>query len=327
MTMQQGGAVARGFIATVLAGMAAVAAAQQAGYPVKPVRVIVPFAPGGTTDTAWRIVGPRLADALGQQVVIDNRPGAGSTLGAALLGQSPADGHTLLGTANVHALSASVYKVAYHPVNDFAPIAQMAEQCAVLVVHPSLPVRSPREFIALAKSRPGEIDFATTGVGTGQHMFMALLISMTGTRLNHVPYRGVAQSVPDLIAGRVQVKIAGVSILIPHVRNGRLRAVAVSSARRSQFLPEVPTLDEGGVKGYEATLREGVFARSGTPAEVVARLEREIMKIVAAADVQKSLLAAGGEPNYASAAQWGAHVAAEYAKWTRLVKEIGIKVE
>ena len=315
-------------LGVVLIGIAAAAYGQTGSYPVKPIRLIIPFGTGGATDTAFRIIAPKLGEALGQQVVIDNRPGAGSTIGAALVANAPADGYTLLGTSNVHVLSAAVYKgLSYHPVNDFEAVAQLAESCTVQVVHPSLPARSVKELIALAKARPGKIDFATAGVGTGQHMHMALFMAMTGAELTHVPYKGSGQSVPDLIAGRVQVMMGATSILVPHVHAGRLRALAVSSARRSQFIPAVPTLDESGVKGYEATLRDGLLARKGVPAEIVARLERELQKIMSAPDVQKVILSVGSEPAYGSSQQFGALLKSEHETWTRVVQKIGIKVE
>lgn len=314
--------------AAVIAALAGSALAQTGAYPQKPIRVIVPFAPGGTSDAVWRIVAPKLSEMIGQPVLIDNRPGAGSTLGARLLMNTPADGYTFLGTANVHVLSSNVYQgLPYHPTNDFAPIAQLAEVCTILVVHPSLPVTTTKELIALAKTNPNKVDFATTGVGTGQHMFMMLLMSMTGMQLHHVPYKGVAQSLPDLVAGRVQVKMAGASILLPYVNDKRVRAIAVSSAQRSQFLPNVPSLNESGVKGYEASLREGAIAKKGTPPEVIAKLSSELLKVMRSPDVQKSILAGGSEPNYLPPDKWSALLNAENEKWSKLVKELGIKVE
>jgi tripartite-type tricarboxylate transporter receptor subunit TctC len=308
--------------------LAAPSFAQVATYPTKSIRLIVPFGVGGSSDNAWRIVAPKLAEALGQQVIIDNRAGAGGTIGAALALTPPADGYTLLGTANVHALSGNLYKgLSYHPVNDFEPIAQFAESCTVLVVHPSLPVWSTKELIALAKTKPGKIDFSSAGVGTGQHMFMMLFMSMTGIEMTHVPYKSTNIMIPDLIAGRVQANMSATSITVPHVSTGRLRALAVSSARRSQFIPDVPTLAESGVKGYEAALQEGVLARKGVPAEVVSRLESELRKIMNQPDVQKQLLATGSEPAFGTAAQWGAVLKSDYDKWGKLIQKAGIKVE
>ncbi len=302
--------------------------AQAQTYPAKPIRLIIPFGVGGSSDNTWRIVAPKLSEALGQQVVIDNRAGAGSTIGAALVASAPPDGYTLLGTANVHALSGALYKgLSYHPVNDFDAVARLAELATVLVVHPSLPVKSVRELIALAKSKPGRIDYCSAGVGTGQHMFMTLFMSMAAIEMTHVPYKSTNTMLPDLIAGRVQANISATSISVPHVTSGRLRALAVTSARRSQFIPEVPTLNEAGVSGYEAALQEGLLARKGVPAEIISRLERELKRISNLPDVQKSLLASGSEPAFAAADQFNAILKGDFEKWSRLIQQVGIKVD
>jgi len=321
----------RAGLTTLLAGapcMGMVQVAHAQSYPTKPIRLIIPFGVGGSSDTTWRIVGPKLSEALGQQVVIDNRAGAGSTIGAALAASAPADGYTLLGTANVHALSGALYKgLSYHPVNDFDAVARMAELATVLVVHPALPVSSTRELIALAKSRPGKIDFGSAGVGTGQHMFMTLFMSMAGIDMTHIPYKGTNIMLPDLLAGRVQANVSATSISVPHVNTGRLRALAVTSAKRSRFIPDAPTLDEAGVKGYEAALHEGLLARKGVPPDIIARLERELKRISSQPDVQKSLLASGSEPVFGSSEQFNAILKSDFDKWSKLIQKVGIKVE
>lgn len=314
-------------------GLLAIGAASQVhsqtqGYPNKPIRMIIPWAPGGTSDTPWRILSPKLADALGQPLVIENRPGAASTIGAAVVASARPDGYTLLGTSNVHVLSASVYKnLPYHAINDFVPIAQIAQTCSVLVVHPSLPVHSAREFVAYAKANPGKIDFASTGSGSGQHLFMALFASMTGITLNHVPYKSVGQSISELIAGQVKANVPGVSIVSQHVRDGRLRALAVTCTKRSRFLPEVPTIDEAAAAGFDATLREGMMAPKGTPAEIVSRLEAALKKVMELAEIQKSILATTNEPIFGTSEEFSAVLRADSAKWQKLVKEIGVRVD
>jgi len=248
-------------------------------YPSKAIRLIVPFAHGGSTDTPWRILAPRLSEELGQQVVIDNRPAAGSTVGAAIVAKAPADGYTLLGTTRSHVISGALYKgLPYDALADFAAIGQIADTCSVLVVHPSLPVKTVAQLIALAKSRPGAIDYATSGSGTSQHLSYVLFTSLAGIDMNHVPYKGSSQQIPDLIAGRVPTAIVGVSVLLPHITAGRLRALGVSSSKRSQFLPEVPTIEEAGLKGYLSTLPAGMLGPRGLPPEIVQRLESELRK-------------------------------------------------
>src|SRR3972149_5606563 len=229
----------------VLAGQA-----QAQNYPARPVRMIVPFSPGGAADVPGRMLMQKLTEALGQQVVVDNRPGAGGTLGAGLAAKAAGDGYTLLMISNTHVISASLYKkLPYDSLNDFAPVLQFGDAPNVLVVHPALPVKSVRELVALAKAKPGSIDFASSGNGRSRHLFAALFTSLAGVKMTHIPYKGSAQATTDLLAGQVTVSFPGIAGMIQHIRNGRLRALAVTSAKRSPQMPDVPSIAEAGVKG------------------------------------------------------------------------------
>ena len=297
-------------------------------YPNKPIRMVVPWAAGGTSDTVWRIVGPKLSEALGQPVILENRPGAASTIGAAIVASAKPDGYTLLATSNVHVLSAHLYKaLPYHAVDDFVPVAQIAQTCSVLVAHPTLPVKTAREFVAYAKANPGKIDYSSTGNGSGQHLFMSQIAATTGITLNHVPYKNVGQAIAELVGGQVKASVPGVSIVSQHVRDGRLRALAVTCAKPSRFLPDVPTLDATIAPGYDATLREGLMAPKGMPADLVSRIEGELRKILEGADTQKSILGTTSEPIFTGAEEFGRTLRADYAKWQKLVKDIGVQAE
>ncbi|HWP87809.1 MAG TPA: tripartite tricarboxylate transporter substrate binding protein, partial [Burkholderiales bacterium] len=248
-------------------------------YPVRPVRMIVPFSPGGATDVPARILAQRLSEAFGHQIVIDNRPGAGGVLGADAVAKAPPDGYTLLLTATTHVISASLYqKLPYDAIRDFAPVMLIGSGPNVLTVHPSLPAKNVRELIALAKARPGKIDYASSGNGSSQHLFGALFMSLADIRMMHIPYKGSAPATTDLIAGQVSVGFPGIALVLPHTKAGRLRALAVTSAERSKAMPDVPSIAEAGVPGYAATLWLGLLAPKGTPPQIVQKLFDEIAK-------------------------------------------------
>ena len=296
-------------------------------YPSRPIRMIVPFSPGGATDVPARIVAQRLSEALGQQVVIDNRPGAGSMLGAEVVAKTNPDGYTLLLTATTHVISASLYKkVPYDAVRDFAPVMLVGSGPNVLAIHPSLPAKSVRELIALAKAQPNKIDYASSGNGSAQHLFGALFLSMANIRMTHIPYKGSAPATTDLISGQVSVGFPGIALALPHTKAGRLRSLAVTSEKRSKAMPDVPSLAEAGVPGYAATLWSGLLAPKGTPPEVIQRLHDEIAKILRQPDVENTFLATGTDVTITTPDQFGQFLKAEYDKWANVVKAVDAQV-
>jgi tripartite-type tricarboxylate transporter receptor subunit TctC len=308
----------------VLAGATLQAQAQDA-YPSKPIRMIVPWGAGGTSDTPWRIVGPRISEILGQPVVIENRPGAGSTIGAAMVAAAKPDGYTIMGTSNVHVISAHLYKdLTYHALNDFIFVGQIAKTCSALVVHPSVPASTAQEFIAYAKANPGKIDFGSTGNGSGQHLFMSLFASMAGITLNHVPYKNVSQAVAELLAGQIKAQMPGLSLVLPHIKDGRLKGLGVTCAKRSPFMSELPALGEKAAPGFDATLREGLMVPKGVPPEIVRKLEDALRQAMQLPEVQKSIAGTFNEPVFAGPAEFSADLRAEYAKWGKVVKDLGL---
>jgi tripartite-type tricarboxylate transporter receptor subunit TctC len=310
----------------VLALAASAAAAQS--YPSRPVRIVVPLSPGGFSDTPARILAPRLSEQFGRQFFVENKPGAGGTIGADFVAKSPPDGHTLLVTGTPHVISAHLYKkLPYDALKDFTPIALIASGPYALVVNPQkVAVSSVRELIAAAKAQPGKIDFASSGNGSAQHLVGALFNSMAGIDLNHVPYKGSGPAMQDLIAGQVGVSFAGVPNVLGHVRSGRLRALGVTGARRWSELPEVPTLAKAGVAGYEATLWLNVSGPAGMPPDIVQRLSAEIAKTLREPEVQNNFRSAGVEATSMGPEELGRFMRAEYEKWGRVVRETGATV-
>lgn len=301
--------------------------AQAQNYPTRPVRMIVPFSPGGAADVPGRMLMQKLTEALGQQVVVDNRPGAGGTIGADLAAKAAADGYTLLMISNTHVISASLYKkLPYDSLKDFAPVLQFGDAPNVLVVHPALPVKSVGELVALAKAKPGSIDFASSGNGSSQHLFAALFTSLADVKMTHIPYKGSAQATTDLLAGQVKVSFPGIAGMIQHIRNGRLRALAVTSAKRSPQMPDVPSIAEAGVKGYEASLWLGILAPAALPKDINARLNAEVGKILKQPELQTSFRNIGTEIVYRAPDDFGKFVKSELGKWARVVKETGMQV-
>ena len=307
---------------TLTAAALASVAAEAQGYPNHPIRMVVPFSPGGTTDTPGRIIAQRLSEALGQPIIVENKPGAGSTIGTDFVAKAKPDGYTLLLTSTTHVLSPHLYKnLPYDPLKDFEPITLVASGPYVLVVNPSLPVKSVRELIALAKAQPGKIDYATSGNGSSQHLVGALFASMAGIQLNHVPYRGSGPATADLIGGQVKVGFPGTPIALPHIKSGRLRALAVTTKTRSPELPDVPTIAESGVPGYEATIWLGLLAPAGTPREIIDRLNSEVSKVLRNPEVQKSVLATGVEATSMTPEEFGRFLHSEYEMWGKVVRE------
>ena len=296
-------------------------------YPTKPVRVIVPFSPGGAADVPGRILMTRLSEGLGQQVLVDNRPGAGSTIGAEIVFRSPADGYSLLMISNTHVISAALYKsLKYDAINDFTPILEFGDAPNVLVVHPSLPVKTVKDLIALAKAKPGQIDYASSGNGSSQHLFTALFANMAGIKMNHIPYKGSGQARADLIGGQIMVGMPGISSVVQNIKDGRLRALGVTGAKRSPELPKVPTIAEAGVKGYEASLWLGLLGPKGLPKEVVARLNDEVAKLARNTGFQRQLQNIGTKVVYRGPEQWAAFLKSERDKWAKVVKDTGAQV-
>lgn len=299
------------------------------GYPAKPIRIVVAFSPGGTSDVIARMVGTKLSERLGQQVIVDNRAGAGGSIGAEHVARSVPDGHTLmLGTSSeivIHpALNA---KVGYDTARDFAPVTMIASTPLVLAVHPSMPVKSVRDFVALAKARPKAINYATSGTGTATHLGMELLKSVAAIDIVHVPYKGGPPGVSDLVAGHVQAVSGTPTTVLPFVATGRVRVLAVTAGKRSPSFPDVPTVAESGFPGYEVVLWAGVLAPAGTPREIVNRLHGEFTKILALGDVRESLARQGADLDLKSPVEFGAYIAAELKKWAKVVKDSGVKLE
>lgn len=296
-----------------------------AAYPAKTIRMIITLAPGGGVDTSGRLLGQKFTDAWGQQVVAENRPGAGGTIATELVARAAPDGYTLLMQSMSHAITPALYKLSYDTIKDFAPISLFVQSPSVLAVHPSLPVKSVKELIAFAKARPDEILFSSSGSGSGQHLAMELLNRMAGLQLVHIPYKGTAPSILDLVAGRVSVTSASAISTMPHVRAGRLRALAVSSAKRSPSVPELPTVAEAGVPGFAVDQWYALFAPAGTPKEIVAKLYGEIAKAVAHEDTRTRLLAMGLDPVGMPPDEFTAYLKTETVKWGKLVREAGIR--
>ena len=295
-------------------------------YPAKSIRLIVAFAPGGSLDRAARIVAPKLGDALGQQVIIDNRPGAGGNLAAELAAKAAPDGYTLFLTGIGIVVNVSLYRtLAYDPLKDFAPITQLGSAHNVLVTHPSLPVRSVRDLIALARKMPGKIDFVSSGNGTSGHLAMELFKSMAGVELTHIPYKSIAQAQADLIAGQVPLFFPTIPGALPFIRPGRIIALGVSGPKRAPVLPQVPTVAEAGVPGYEASAWYPLLAPASTPRAVIDRLHGQIVAVLNVAEMRKVLESEGVEPAGTTPEQLAAHMRTELAKWARVVKSAGIQ--
>jgi tripartite-type tricarboxylate transporter receptor subunit TctC len=297
-------------------------------FPNRPVRVIVPFSPGGAVDGPTRVVAQELSKRLGQQVVIDNRPGAGATIGTDAVAKSTPDGYTLLLASQTNAISATLYtKLSFNPIDDFAPISLIGREPGVVVVHPSLPVKTVQELVELARSQPGQIDYASSGNGSGQHLFAAQLFSMAGVKLNHVPYRGSGQATTDLIAGVVKVSVPGLAGMLPHIRSGKLRALAITGSHRSPQLPDVPTLAESGYPGYSAYVWLGLLAPKGTPTAIIDLLNREVVAALGTPEVKGYMTNASIEPLGSTAAEFGAYFRAEKDTWARVIQATGAKLD
>ena len=311
--------------AGLLLAFTAAAAAQE--YPSKPVRLIVPFPPGAINDSVGRMIATQLSARLGKQVVVDNRSGAGGVIGSELAANAPKDGYTLLVVSLVNAVNPWLYKLPYDPIKSFEPIAVVASAPNLLVVHPELPAKSVAELVALAKQKPGQVQYASGGVGSFQHLGGELFKLAAGVDMLHVPFKGGGPAVIDVIGGHTKVVFTTTITGIPHIRSGKLRALGIGAKARSPVLPEVPTIAEAGVPGYEAVNWIGIVAPAGTPAAIVARLHKEISAIQDSPEVQKQFSAEGVDVVRMSPAEFGDYMVKEMGKWERVVKEGGIKAE
>jgi tripartite-type tricarboxylate transporter receptor subunit TctC len=301
----------------------------QVNYPEKPVRIIVGFPPGGPSDTVARLLGQKLAETWGKPVLVENVPGAAGNIGADRVAKAAPDGYTLgLPNEAQIVINPSLYKLPYDPVKDFAPITQVVMSAQVLVVHPSLPTKNVRELVALATARPGELTFASGGSGNQVHLAGELFKSMAGIDVSHIPYKGVALAIPDLLGGRVTMMFSPISVVLPLVREKRLRALAVTSLRRSPTVPELPTMDQSGFRGFETTSWFGLLAPATTPATIVRKVHLETVKeVLALADVRTKFADLGFEIIGNSPDEFAAAIRAEIRKWAKLIKESGIKAD
>ena len=307
----------------------AVTSAQAQTYPAKPVRLLVPFPPGGGVDGVARIAFQKLSESLNQQFIIDNRGGSAGVFAAETAARAAPDGYTLFfGTTATQTITPHYYKkLPYDPIKDFAPINLLAGAGYILVVHPSLQAQSVKEFIALAKAKPGAFNFSSSGNGTVIQLTMELFRSMAGISLLHVPYKGAAPALADLLSGQIQLTFNPASVVMPHVRSGRLRALGVSSARRTPLAPELPTIAEAALPGYEANGWYAVLAPAGTPQPIITRLNRELQNVIADRDVKERFAATGVEPIGSTPEQFAAYMRDEYAKWGKVIRATGVKAD
>ena len=311
-----------------LAGLTLCLAAQAQDYPNRPIRIIVPFSPGGAVDGPMRAIAQELGKRLKQQVIIENKPGAGATIGSESVAKSAPDGYTLLLASQTNAISATLYpKLNFAPIDDFVGISLLGREPGVLVVHPSLPAKSVAELVALAKQKPGELNYASSGNGSGQHLFAALFASMAGIKLTHVPYKGSGQATTDLLAGTVPMAIPGTQAMLKHIKDNKLRPLATTGTSRSPRLPEVPTLAESGLNGYSAYVWMGLLAPKGTPQAIVERLHREVKAALAAPEVAGFMNEAGIDVVGSTPTEMDAYFREERDRWARVIKEIGAKID
>ncbi|HXF65679.1 MAG TPA: tripartite tricarboxylate transporter substrate binding protein [Burkholderiales bacterium] len=308
--------------------LAGAAAHAEPPYPARALRLVVPSSPGGGADISARIIAPKLSEALGQQVVVENRPGASTMIGGEAVARAAPDGYTLLLGISTLAINPAIYrKIPYDALKDFAPVSQLVSLPNLLVTHPSLPVATVKELVALARARPGQIHYASAGVGTNPHFSMELFLSMAGLRMVHVPYKGSGRGIVEVIAGQVPVMMPSILAGLPHAKSGRLRALGVTSAKRAGGAPGIPTIAEAGVPGYEAVQWFGVLAPAATPREIVSRLHGEIVRALHSPEVRGRFAADGADPVGSTPEEFAAFLRAETAKWAKVAQEAGIRPE
>ena len=314
--------------ACALVAVALVAPAAAQSYPTKPVRFILPFPPGGPTDILGRIIGQRLAVQLNQPVVPENRPGAGGNVGTEFGAKQPADGYAIVLASPSLSISPGLYKkLGYDPVKDFAPITLVAQIPNVLLVHPSVPVKTLKEFVQLAKAHPGKLNFGSGGLGTSNHLGSEMLKGLTGINMVHVPYKGSNEAMIGMIGGHVDMVVIGVPPTLPHIKAGRVRPLAVLAAERLPYLSDVPTSKEAGVANYEVITSYGILAPAGTPREVINRLNAEWLKIAVMAETKERMSGAGYEPMTSTPEQYGEFIKTEMVRWAKVIKDANVKIE
>jgi tripartite-type tricarboxylate transporter receptor subunit TctC len=314
--------------AAYVASACGVCHAQAQAWPSKPIRMLVGFPAGGPTDIVARLVSDRVAAQMNQRIVVDNRPGAAGNIAVELLARANPDGHTLLYSSNAIALSPGLYsKLGYDPLKDVAPVTEIGAGCLIFLVHPSLPIKSVQEFVDYAKPRPGQLNYGSSGTGTSTHLAAVLFSQRTGIQTQHVPYKGTAPSLVDLLAGRTQFLMGAVLTAVPHVREGKLRALAVTGSKRIQSLPDVRTLDESGLPGFVVTTWQGLFAPGGTPAPILARVNAEFVKAINSPELKPKIEQQDMEPTGVPVKVFNDMYRAELARWTKVAKDAGLKAE
>ncbi len=298
-------------------------------YPNRPIRAVVPLAPGGGTDTVGRLVAAKLGELLGQQIVVDNRGGGGGIVGTDLVAKATPDGYTVLvGSITTNAVNPALYKtLPYNHIRDFAPISLIGTVPNVLVVHTGMPTRSMKEFLAYTKANPGKVNYGSSGLGSAPHLSMELIRSMTGAAMTHVPYKGAGAAVADVLGGQIQALCSSLAGLLPHIKSGRVRALGVTTAKRNAQLPDVPTIAESGIPGYEVTIWYALFAPAKTPARILARLNAETVKALSTAELKERLTLQGLDVASSTTDELTALVKSETAKWAKVAKDSGIQLE
>lgn len=297
-------------------------------YPVQAIRMIIPFSPGGATDTPGRIIAAEMSQALGRNIIIDNRPGAGGTIGTTLVAQAPADGYTLLFTPTTHVLGPSLYKsLSYDPINSFSPVALAGSAPMALAVHPSLPAKSVKELISTAKANPSDVRIASSGNGSTQHLFAGLFMDMSGAKMQHVPYKGSSEAMRAVLSGEVAVGFSSIPRTLALASSGKLRILGVTSAERSSQLPNIPSISESGLKGYDATLWVGLLAPKGTPTEIVNKLSTEVRNALSKEKVKKSFLSEGTDVVYSEPSKFAEFIKMEMVKWGKVMKKIQTTID
>lgn len=315
--------------AALLSAGAGTLSAQAQSYPSKPIRFVVGFTAGGASDITARIVGQKLSEHFGQPVIIDNRAGASGTIAASIVAKAPPDGYTLLsGATSILAINPGLFdKLDYDSLRDFAPVSQTVLMPQLLVVHPAVKATTLKELLALAKARPGELNYSSSGTGSSSHLAMELLKYMAGINVVHVPFKGSGQAMPNLLAGQIQLVIDPIPTSLPHVKTGRLRAIAISTVKRSPAIPEVPTIAEAGVPGYDSSLWYGVLLPARTPPAIVAKLSETVNAILRERDVVERFAGLGADPLGSSPAEFGKYIRDEFGKWGKVIKAVGIRAE